>query len=174
MKLAPDFELVDQHGERHKLSDYKGRWVVLYFYPYDKSLNCRKEACAFRDEYRIVAQFGNAEVIGVNKGTVTSHRQFAERNKLNFPILSDPGHKITEAYGAWRSKASTVFDKAFGTRRNTYLIDPESRIVKSYIGVDPNKHVQEVITDLQTFQDHYKQAAKQQKPEPAAKPVSKR
>jgi peroxiredoxin Q/BCP len=154
LKTAPDFTLHDQKGIQHSLRDYRGHWVVLYFYPRDNSLGCTTEACNFRDEYRIIAQFGAAEVIGINKGSVKSHQQFARRHHLEFPILSDPGHKVTKAYGAWLRGFTTarLLDKPFGTRRNTYLIDPDGNIVKEYITVNPDAHAAEVITDLQAFQ----------------------
>lgn len=153
MKVAPPFSLADQNGVVRNLSDYQGRWVVLYFYPKDNSLGCTKQACDFRDEYRIISQFGDAEIIGINKASLESHKQFAERYHLNFPILSDPDHKITSAYGAWRgNKAGLLLDKLFPTRRNTYLINPDGLIAKAYHGVDPDDHASQVITDLQAFQ----------------------
>lgn len=151
-KPAPDFSLPDQQGVPRSLSDYKGRWVVLYFYPKDNSLNCTKEACRFRDEYRIITQFGNAEVIGVNQGSVSSHKKFSERHRLNFPILSDTGHNVASAFGAWRNGKATILDRPFGTRRNTYIIDPDGNIAKTYRGVDPDSHTEEVIADLQALQ----------------------
>lgn len=149
---APSFNLPDQNGVARSLDDYKGRWVVLYFYPKDASLGCTTEACSFRDEYRIISQFGNAEIIGVNKGSVDSHQRFAKRHSLNFPILSDAGHAVTTAYGAWRLGSARLLDRAFGTRRNTYLINPEGEIVKTYLGVDPGDHAAQVIADLQELQ----------------------
>jgi peroxiredoxin Q/BCP len=154
LKVAPQFSLLDQTGATRRLSDYLGRWVVLYFYPRDDSLGCTTEACNFRDEYRIIAQFGAAEVIGINKGSVKSHAQFAHRHHLEFPILSDAGHKVTKLYGAWRVgiNKARILDKPFGTRRNTYLINPDGFIVKEYIAVNPDAHATEVITDLQALQ----------------------
>jgi thioredoxin-dependent peroxiredoxin len=149
---APDFILPDQNGTARSLKDYRGRWVVLYFYPYDGSINCSREACNFRDEYHVIRQFGNAEVIGINKGSVNSHKKFAEKYRLTFPILSDTGHKVTSAFGAWRSNKPKFYDTAFGTRRNTYIINPDGDIVKHYLAVDPNTHVEEVIQDLQLLQ----------------------
>ena len=134
------------------LSDYIGRWVVVYFYPRDNSLNCTKEACNFRDEYRIISQFGNADIIGINHASAASHKKFSDRHHLNFPILSDSGHKVTSAYGAWRSNAPKIYDLTFGTRRNTYIVNPEGYIVKSYLSVSPNNHAEEVIADLQLLQ----------------------
>jgi len=149
---APDFSLPDQDGIERSLADYRGRWVVLYFYPRDDSLNCVYEACSFRDEYQIIGQFGNAEVIAINKGSVRSHKEFAVKHRLNFLVLSDAGHKITSLYGAWRSNKGKLVDIAFGTRRNTYIIDPAGNIVKTYLGVSAKNHVEKVITDLQDLQ----------------------
>lgn len=149
---APDFSLPDQHGNLRSLNDYHGRWLVLYFYPHDRSLNCTKEACNFRDEYRVISQFGSAEVVGVNHGSIESHKKFAEKHGLQFPLLSDAGHKVTSAYGAWRTKPAKLYDRPFSTRRNTYIINPEGFIVKTYLAVDPNNHAQEVIGDLQELQ----------------------
>lgn len=150
--VAPDFSLPDQEGVMHSLSDYSGRWVVLYFYPNDNSINCTKEACNFRDEYRVISQFGNAQVIGVNKAPVATHKKFADNNHLNFPLLSDTGHKVTSTYASWRSSKVPFYDRPFGTRRNTFLINPEGYIVKSFLSVDPDNHAQEVIQALQDMQ----------------------
>ena len=152
MKQAPDFCLPDQDGVERSLKDYAGRWLVVYFYPSDKSLNCTREACYFRDEQKILAQFGNTGVVGINKASVASHKKFSDRNHLNFPVLSDPDHKVTNAYGAWRSKPSKWHDRPFGTRRNTYLVDPKGNIVKEYLGITPNGHVETIIKDLQELQ----------------------
>jgi peroxiredoxin Q/BCP len=152
-KPAPDFTLLDQDGKPRSLSNYSDRWLVVFFYPKDNSVNCTKEACAFRDEHQIIAQFGNADVIGINKGSVASHKKFAEKNHFNFPLLSDPRHEVTKAYGAWKSnKPGNLIDKTFGTRRNTYLIDPGGMIVKEYKAVDPVGHVEQIIQDLQNLQ----------------------
>lgn len=151
-RTAPDFKLLDQEGNTRRLADYKGRWLVVYFYPDDRSLNCRREACFFRDEQKILAQFGNTGVVGINKGSVESHKHFSDKNHLNFPILSDPEHKITEAYGAWRSKPVKWHDRPWATRRNTYLVNPSGKIVKEYLGITPNGHVETIIQDLQKLQ----------------------
>lgn len=153
---APDFNLPDQNGVEHSLKDYRGRWVVLYFYPSDRSLNCTREACNFRDEYKVISQFGNAEVIGVNKAPAAKHKQFAQRHHINFPILSDLGHRVTGAYGAWRSGPTKFYDRPFGTRRNTYIINPEGEIVKTFTKVNPRNHAEEVITALRELQDQAK------------------
>jgi peroxiredoxin Q/BCP len=159
-KKAPNFSLLDQNGKKQMLADYLGRWVVVYFYPHDHALGCTKEACDFRDEYRIVEQFGNAAVLGINQASVKSHKRFAAVHQLNFPILSDPGHRITAAFGAWKSNNAVLADKLFGTRRNTYIIDPAGCIVKEYLGVKAANHVQQVIADLQKLQVGSSKAAK--------------
>lgn len=151
-RKAPTFALLDQHGKPHSLSDYAGRWVVVYFYPSDRSLNCNREACSFRDEQKIIAQFGNAVILGINKGSVESHHAFAKRNLLKFPILSDPDHKTTKAYGAWRSKKVQWHDIPWATRRNTYIVNPKGKIVKEYLGVAAKGHVENIILDLQKLQ----------------------
>jgi peroxiredoxin Q/BCP len=149
---APDFTLLDQYGKPCSLKDYEGRWLVVYFYPDDRSLNCTREACYFRDEQQILAQFGNTGVVGINKSSVATHKRFSDRNHLNFPILSDPGHVITEAYGAWRSKPVKWHDRPWSTRRNTYLVNPKGKIVKEYLGITPSGHVETIIHDLQVLQ----------------------
>lgn len=159
-KQAPDFELLDQSGQSRKLSDYRGRWVVLYFYAKNESLGCTKQACSFRDEYRIIKQFGNAEVIGINHDTVDSHAIFAKLHRLQFPILSDPGHRITGAYNSWKTVTAKVLGTSYATQRNTFLINPDGEIVKIYKGVrNGNKHTEQVIEDLQHLQVSYQKAA---------------
>ena len=151
-RTAPDFELVDQDGSLHALKDYAGQWLILFFYPKDRSLNCTREVCAFRDESIIIGQFGNASVVGVNHESVDSHKNFARRRNLNFPLLSDVDNQVTRAYGAWRSNKPKVYDVLFPTRRNTYLINPEGKIVKEYLSVNPSGHAEEVISDLHKLQ----------------------
>src|SRR5437868_4582014 len=112
---APDFTLKDQRGTTHSLQDYAGQWIVLYFYPKDDTPGCTTEACSFRDARAVIAELGNAVVIGVSKDTVASHKQFANKYQLDFTLLSDPTHATIEAYGAWGM---------LGTKRNTVLIDP--------------------------------------------------
>lgn len=149
---APNFKLVDQNGKTHSLTDYTGRWLVLFFYPKDESLNCTREVCTFRDETSIISQFGNAAVVGINHESVQSHKNFARRQKLNFPLLSDVDHEVTQAYGAWRSNKPKFYDVLFSTRRNTYLINPAGQIVKEYLTVNPSSHAEQVILDLHEMQ----------------------
>jgi peroxiredoxin Q/BCP len=146
MKQAPDFTLPDQNGVDHSLSDYAGKWLVLYFYPADDTPGCTTEACSFRDEREIIAEHG-AEVIGISKDSVASHKKFAEKYGLNFTVLSDPGHAVIEAYGAWAPKK--MFGREYlGTLRNTYIIDPEGNIAREFPNVSPKGHALEIIRAL--------------------------
>lgn len=151
MKPAPDFRLADQDGTMRSLQDYRGKWVVLYFYPKDDTPGCTTEACNFRDERDAIAELGNAEVIGISKDTVKSHKKFAEKHNLNFTLLSDPEHAVIEAFGSWGPK-KFMGREFLGVHRDTYLIDPDGNIAKEYKGVDPKKHAAEIIHDLQELQ----------------------
>ena len=151
MKQAPDFALQNQNGETKTLADYAGKWLVLYFYPEDDTPGCTTEACSFRDERDAIAELGNAEVVGVSKDPVESHKKFIEKYHLNFTLLSDPGHKTIDAYGSWDYSAST--DPNYNaTLRNTFIIDPDGTIAKEYRGVDPKTHTAQIIADLKTLQ----------------------
>ncbi len=148
---APDFSLIDQDGIVHSLKDYAGKWVVLYFYPKDNTSGCTTEACNFRDEREAIAEFGSAEIIGVSKDSVASHKRFADKHGINFTLLSDPDHTTIEAYGAWGPR--TFMGREYhGTFRNTYIISPKGEIVKKYESVDPKKHAAEIIKDLRALQ----------------------
>ena len=143
---AKGFALTDQNGKIHKLSDYKGKWVVLYFYPKDDTPGCTKEACNFRDSFEKL-QGMNVQILGVSKDTVASHKKFAEKYNLNFPILSDESAKVIKMYDAWGEKK--FMGKTFeGTLRTTYLISPQGGIVKVYKKVNPLTHSSEIISDL--------------------------
>lgn len=151
MTKAPDFTLLDQHGEAHSIVQYLGRWIVLYFYPKDNTPGCTKEACSFRDAREAIAEFGNATVIGVSGDSVESHHKFAEKHNLNFTLLSDPDHSVAKAYNSW--DPSFFFGSVLlGTKRNTFIIDPTGKIAKEYIGVDPSQHAAEIIADLHQLQ----------------------
>lgn len=134
---APVFALLDQDGNQHKLSDYQGRWLVVYFYPKDDTPGCTKEACGFRDNK---AEFDKREVVvvGISKDSVSSHRRFKNKYTLPFTLLSNPNHQAIERYGAWKEK----------TLRQTYLINPKGEIVKEYKGVNPQNHAEEILEDL--------------------------
>lgn len=151
LSVAPNFSLPDQTGTIRSLSDYNGQWVVLYFYPKDSTPGCTTEACNFRDARESIAELGNAVVIGVSKDSVKSHAKFAEKHNLNFTLLSDETHAMIEAYGSWGLK-KFMGREYEGIKRNTYIINPNGKIVKEYEGVNPAKHAAEIINDLQTLQ----------------------
>ncbi len=143
---APDFKLPDQNGKLHTSYDYRGKWLVVYFYPRDETPGCTKEACSFRDNNTKFKRLG-AQVIGISKDTVASHKKFENKNRLNFTILSDQDHKVIEAYGAW-GKKKFMGKEYDGIKRNTYLVNPEGEIVKTYEGVNPLSHTSQVLQDL--------------------------
>jgi peroxiredoxin Q/BCP len=148
---APNFSLPDQDGTVHSLADYAGKWVVLYFYPKDDTPGCTAEACSFRDEREVIAQAGQAAVVGVSRDSIRSHKKFAEKYNLNFTLLSDPDHTTIEAYGAWRPK-KFMGREFMGTVRNTVIINPAGEIVKVYEGVDVKSHAVQIISDLIALQ----------------------
>lgn len=146
---AIDFNLPDQNGNYHGLSDYKGKWLVLYFYPKDDTPGCTKEACSFRDSIDVYKKHG-AQIVGISKDSVKSHKKFEQKHKLNFTILSDPDGKVVESYNAWGEKK--MFGKLFmGILRNTFLINPEGEIVKKYEKVDPVLSSSEILKDLSSL-----------------------
>jgi peroxiredoxin Q/BCP len=151
MEKAPDFRLKDQDDTEHTLSNYTGKWLVLYFYPKDDTPGCTTEACSFRDARSLIAELGNAEVVGISKDTVKSHKKFAEKHNLDFTLLSDPTHETIEAYGSWQAK-KFMGREYMGTQRNTFIISPDGRIAKKYEGVDPQKHVAQILEDLKQLQ----------------------
>ena len=143
---AKDFELPDQNGKLHKLSDYKGKWVILYFYPKDDTPGCIKEACNFRDSIDKFQKLG-AVILGVSKDSVASHKKFADKYHLNFTILSDESKKVIKQYKSWGIKK--FMGREFeGTIRNTYLISPKGEIVKFYEKVNPLTHSEAILKDL--------------------------
>jgi len=126
---APAFTLPDQNGEMHSLEDYRGKKVILYFYPKDNTAGCTKQACGFAERYPQIQEKG-AVVLGVSKDSVKSHKNFEEKYSLPFTLLSDPEHKVLEMYGAWGEKKN--YGKvSMGTIRTTYLIDEEGTIIKA-------------------------------------------
>ncbi len=126
---APDFTLKDQDGNEHSLSDYKGKKVILYFYPKDLTAGCTKQACAFGELYPQIEQEG-AVVLGVSKDSVASHKKFEQKYNLPFTLLSDEDHKVNELYDVWKEK-SMYGKKYWGTERSTYLIDEDGTIVQA-------------------------------------------
>jgi len=148
-QLAIDFELPDQNGKAHKLSDYKGKWILLYFYPKDDTPGCTKEACAIRDYFPNFKKL-KAAVLGISVDSVESHKKFAEKYRLPFTLLSDSKKEVVKKYGVWGKK--TFMGKAFmGTKRTSFLISPEFKIVKVYENVKPEIHAEEVLNDLNSL-----------------------
>ena len=140
--MAPSFELEDQVGKSHLLSDYQGQWVVLYFYPKDDTPGCTTEACAFRDEYKVLSAL-NTQVLGVSMDSTESHAEFAEKYSLPFPLLADIDGKVANQYGSLASLGPIKFAK-----RHTIIISPEGKVKKVYRSVNATRHSQQVIKDL--------------------------
>lgn len=140
---APDFQLKDGDGVVHKLTDYQGQTIVLYFYPKDNTPGCTKEACAFRDNYKAFKDAG-VDVIGVSPDTEKSHTNFSQKYELPFTLLSDPDHKICEAYGVWGLKKN--YGREYeGVYRTTFVIGPNGEIKHVFEKVKPSDHVEEVL-----------------------------
>ena len=144
--IAPDFTLLTDGGGEVTLSDYRGKKVVLYFYPKDDTPGCTTEACNFRDDYsRIIA--AGAAVLGVSPDSVKSHDKFKLKYQLPFALLSDPDHQVAEMYGAWGEKK--MYGKSYmGILRSTFIIDEEGKILKVFPNVAPKEHSQEVLAVL--------------------------
>lgn len=144
---AFDFSLPDQNGDLHKLSDYRGQFVVLYFYPKDDTPGCTVEACSFRDNHEVFKKNG-VVILGVSKDTVLSHKKFAQKHNLRFTIFSDVEKKVIKEYKAWGEKKflGRTYD---GILRKTYLIDKEGNIVKEYEKVSPLTHAAEILKDIE-------------------------
>jgi peroxiredoxin Q/BCP len=142
-QAAPDFLLADQQGRQHRLQDYHGQWLVLYFYPKDDTPGCTREACAFRDGYRELRAL-DAQVIGVSLDDRASHAEFAQKYQLPFPLLADEKGDTARAYGVLWSLGPIRF-----TRRHTFIIDPDGKIAQVYRKVDADRHAEEVVRDLQ-------------------------
>lgn len=139
---APDFQLSDANQKLHLASDYRGRWLILYFYPKDDTPGCTKEACHFRDDLFKLEKLGG-KVVGVSVDDTTSHAEFAKKYQLPFPLLSDKDGKVAEQYGALTNLGFLKVAK-----RYTFLIDPTGKIRKIYTSVDTSRHSQEIIDDL--------------------------
>jgi thioredoxin-dependent peroxiredoxin len=144
---APAFSLKDTNGKTVKLSDFKGKKVVLYFYPRDMTPGCTKEACGFRDDYAILRKRG-VEVVGVSADNQASHQKFTEAYSLPFTLLSDPDHSVMDAYGAWGEK-NMYGKKITGVLRSTVLIDETGKIAHIFRKVKTDTHSQDVIKVLE-------------------------
>jgi peroxiredoxin Q/BCP len=143
---APDFELMDDQGQLRKLSDYRGKSVVLYFYPQDDTSGCTTEACNFRDGFEDYKTLG-IEILGVSPDTVTSHGKFKSKYSLPFTLLADDDHKVCELYGVWGLKKARGKEHD-GVFRTTFLIGPDGVVKKVFENVKPEVHSTEVLAAL--------------------------
>jgi len=146
---APDFTLPDQNGKEHSLSDYQGKWVLLYFYPKDDTPGCTTEACGIRDSWSAFKR-RKAVVLGVSPDSVKKHEKFATKFDLPFTLLADSDKKVVQAYGVW-GKKKFMGREYMGVNRVSFLIDPKGKIAKVYPKVKPAEHAAEVLEDLKTL-----------------------
>ncbi|MBU1033919.1 thioredoxin-dependent thiol peroxidase [Patescibacteria group bacterium] len=145
-QIAPDFALFDQQNQQHQLKDYRGKWLLLYFYPKDNTPGCTVEACTLRDSWGEFAKL-NAVVLGISADSVASHEKFSNKFNLPFPILADEKKTMLKAYGVLAEKS--MFGKTFlGIKRSSFLIDPEGKIAKIYQNVKPAVHAEQVLADI--------------------------
>jgi thioredoxin-dependent peroxiredoxin len=144
--IASDFSLPDENGKYHKLSDFRGKPVVLYFYPKDDTPGCTKEACNFRDDYSDYKNVG-LEIIGISPDNAASHAKFKAKYNLPFVLLADKDHEVCQLFGVWGKKKfmGREFD---GVLRTTFLIDKEGKVVKIFEGVKPADHSKEVLAEF--------------------------
>jgi thioredoxin-dependent peroxiredoxin len=143
---APDFTLPSQEGSPVSLKDYRGKWVVLYFYPKDQTPGCSREAHNFQTDQPKFAE-RDAVVLGVSLDSVDSHKKFCAKEGLNFKLLADTDHKVTDSYGSLTNFGVLKF-----AARHTFLIDPTGKVAKAYTSVDPLKHSAEVLAELDVLQ----------------------
>lgn len=143
---APDFELPDQNGQLHRLSDYSGKKVILYFYPKDNTPGCTKQACGFSERYPLFTEKG-AVILGISKDSVASHKKFEEKYGLAFSLLADPERTVIEAYDVWKEKKN--YGKvSMGVVRTTYLIDEEGNIIKAFGKVKAAENAEQMLGEL--------------------------
>ena len=143
---APAFELPDQNGVMHSLEEYRGKKVILYFYPKDNTAGCTKQACGFSERYPQFLEKG-AVVLGVSKDSVASHKKFEEKYGLAFTLLADPERKVIEAYDVWKEKIS-YGKKSMGVVRTTYLIDENGVIEKAFDKVKAEQNPEQMLGEL--------------------------
>ena len=143
---APEFELKSDSGETIKLSDFRGRPVVLYFYPKDDTPGCTTEACEFRDAYDVFRDRG-AEVLGVSPDDVSSHEKFKTKYSLPFTLLADPEHEVAESYGVWGER-KFAGKKYMGIIRSTFVIDEDGNVARAMLGIKPAGHAAAVLEQL--------------------------
>lgn len=143
---APEFRAPDQSNKMHQLSHYRGKYVLLYFYPKDDTPGCAKEACAFQGAFPNFKKI-KAIVLGISVDSAESHKKFAKKYNLSFPLLSDGEKKVVKLYGVWGKKR--FMGKTYnGTKRTSFLIGPEGKITKIYLNVKPPLHAKQVFEDL--------------------------
>lgn len=143
---APDFTLTAHDGKRYALKDFRGKSVVLYFYPKDDTSGCTKEACSFRDSLAAIKRKG-AAVLGVSPDGEASHRKFSDKYDLNFPLLADEGKEVLQKYGVWQEK-SMYGRKYMGVVRTTFIIDPKGKVAAVFEKVKVEGHADEVLKAL--------------------------
>ena len=143
---APDFTLPSQDGSPVSLKNYRGRWVVLYFYPKDQTPGCSREAHNFQADEPKYSEH-NAVVLGVSVDSVESHKKFCTKDGLNFKLLADTDHRVTDSYGSLTNLGLVKF-----AARHTFLIDPSGKIAKTYMSVDPANHSAELLKELDALQ----------------------
>lgn len=146
---APAFTLADQNGLEHSLSEARGKWVLIYFYPKDDTPGCTKEACTLRDAFPAFKKL-DARVYGVSVDSEKSHGKFVEKYQLPFVLLADTDKTMVEAYGVW-GKKKFMGREYMGTNRMSFLIDPQGKIAKIYEKVKPETHADEVLADLKAL-----------------------
>ena len=145
-KQAPGFELQNDRGDTVRLSDFRGKRVVLYFYPKDDTPGCTTEACEFRDAHNTYREQG-IEVLGVSPDDVASHEKFKSKYELPFTLLADPDHETAEAYGVWVERTS-YGKTSMGIKRSTFLIDEDGKIARALLGIKPAGHAAAVLEQL--------------------------
>lgn len=150
---APEFALPDQQGQMRRLAEWRGKWLVLYFYPKNDTPGCTTEACNFRDDWLQLQELG-AEIVGVSVDTSASHAAFAEKYKLPFPLLADAQGEVAARYGALSDWVVVKLAK-----RQTFIIDPQGRVARVYRAVDADRHSVEVVADLRRLQSQSRSTA---------------
>jgi len=142
-RKAPAFTLLDQDGKTHRLRDYAGRPLILYFYPKDDTPGCTREACAFRDALPDFKK-GRTAVLGVSVLDAASKARFARKHRLNFPLLADPDHEVADKYGVWMEKS--LYGRSYmGLGRVTYLIGPNGKVARRWDNVKVDGHAADVL-----------------------------
>ena len=144
---APSFNLQDQNGDWHKLEEYRGQWLAIYFYPKDDTPGCTKEACNFRDNIYAFKAI-DAVVVGISVDDVESHKKFSDKYKLPFTLLADSDNTTATAYGVLKDYKLLKL-----ASRQSFLVDPEGKIAKHYADVDPDTHTDEVLADIKTLSE---------------------